>query len=165
LKNKEQQIISLVEQAQNIGKELGYENILQPGFVKELIVATILDHQVHKTKHEPDAYDKGDSNIKYEYLSCFEKGSFQFDRMFKSPPDKRAKSLERISRNSKVYCAVFEKQSPLNVLEIYELEPEVVVKEAERQLDLSSNDISHVGLNIKWAINNGKRVYPNEQSV
>ena len=152
-------IVSLIVEAQDIAKRSGYNNILQPGFIKEMIVANILGHQVHKTKHEPDAYDMNDSSICYEYLSCFEKGSFQFDRMFKSPVEKRSKSLQRITRNSKIYCAVFEKESPLNVLEIYELEPEVVAKEAERQLDLSSNDISHVGFSIKWVTINGEKVY------
>ena len=152
-------IVSLIVEAQDIAKRSGYNNILQPGFIKEMIVANILGHQVHKTKHEPDAYDMNDSSICYEYLSCFEKGSFQFDRMFKSPVEKRSKSLQRITRNSKIYCAVFEKESPLNVLEIYELEPEVVAKEAERQLDLSSNDISHVGFGIKWVTINGEKVY------
>jgi hypothetical protein len=96
------QIISLIVEAQNIAKTNGYNNILQPGFIKEMIVADILGHQVHRTKHEPDAYDKVDPNIKYEYLSCFENGSFQFDRMFKSPVEKRNKSLQRITRNSKI---------------------------------------------------------------
>jgi hypothetical protein len=154
-----EKIVSLIVEAQDIAKRSGYNNILQPGFIKEMIVANILGHQVHKTKHEPDAYDKQDSSICYEYLSCFEKGSFQFDRMFKNPVEKRSKSLQRITRNSKIYCAVFEKESPLNVLEIYELEPEVVAKEAERQLDSSSNDISHVGFSIKWVTINGEKVY------
>ena len=153
------QIISLIVEAQNIAKTNGYNNILQPGFIKEMIVADILGHQVHRTKHEPDAYDKVDPNIKYEYLSCFENGSFQFDRMFKSPVEKRNKSLQRITRNSKIYCAIFKKESPLNVLEIYELETGVVLKETERQLDSSSNDISHVGFGIKWVTNNGNKVY------
>lgn len=152
-------IVSLIKEAQEIAKKEGYVNILQPGFVKEMIVADILGHQVHKTKHEPDATDIHNEDIKYEYLSCFENGSFQFDRMFKNPPDKRQKSLQRISRNHKIYCAIFAKDSPLDVLEIFEVEPEVMLKETERQLDLSSNDISHVGFNVKWAKTNGKKVY------
>jgi hypothetical protein len=152
-------IVALIKEAQEIAKQEGYNNILQPGFVKEMVVADILGHQVHKTKHEPDATDIKDISIKYEYLSCFENGSFQFDRMFKSPVEKRQKSLQRITRNSKIYCAVFAKESPLDVLEIFEIEPEVVLKETERQLNLSSNDISHVGFNVKWARTNGKKVY------
>ena len=154
-----QHIISLIKEAQSIASKNGYTNLLQPGFVKEMVVADILDHEVHKTKHEPDASDKNDPNIKYEYLSCFQNGSFQFDRMFKSPPEKREKSLHRISRNHKIYCAVFDKSSPLDVLEIYEVEPDVMVKETERQLDLSSNEISHVGFNVSWARINGKKVF------
>jgi hypothetical protein len=152
-------IVSLIREAQEIAKQEGYNNILQPGFVKEMVVADILGHQVHKTKHEPDATDLSDASIKYEYLSCFQNGSFQFDRMFKNPIEKRQKSLQRITRNHKIYCAVFAKESPLDVLEIFEIEPEVVLKETERQLNLSSNDISHVGFNVKWARTNGKKVY------
>jgi hypothetical protein len=152
-------IVSLIKEAQEIAKKEGYNNILQPGFVKEMIVADILGHQVHKTKHEPDATDVNDKNIKYEYLSCFQNGSFQFDRMFKGPTEKRQKSLQRITRNKKIYCAIFDKNSPLEVLEIFEIEPDVMLKETERQLDSSSNKISHVGFNIKWVKMNGEKVY------
>lgn len=85
----------------------------------------------------------------------------ELDRMFKSPADKRAKSLERITRNHKIYCAVFEKESPLNVIAIYEVEVSVMLQEAERQLDRSRNDISHIGFTIRWAQENGKQVYKN----
>jgi hypothetical protein len=81
--------------------------------------------------------------------------------MFKSPPDKRAKSLERITRNHKIYCAIFQEESPLTVLAIYEVEVRVMLREAERQLDRSRNDISHIGFTIKWAQENGKLVYKN----
>ena len=54
----EEKIVSLITEAQELAKTLGYNNILQPGFIKEMIVANILGHQVHKTKHEPDAWDK-----------------------------------------------------------------------------------------------------------
>ena len=113
-------IVELVTEAQEIAAKHGFKNLLQPGLVKELIVADILGHDVHKTKHEPDAYDPQNPDLKYEYLSCFEGGTFQLDRMFRSPADKRAKSLERITRNHKIYCAVFEEESPLTILVIYE---------------------------------------------
>jgi len=71
--------------------------------------------------------------------------------MFKSPADKRAKSLERITRNAAIYCAVFDEENPLGVLAIYEVPVEVMLREAERQLDASRNEISHVGFTIKWA--------------
>ena len=153
------QIISYVRKAQEIAAQHGFKNLLQPGLVKELVVVDILGHEVHRTKHEPDAYDPANPKRKFEYLSCFDGGTFQLDRMFKSPADKRAKSLERITRNSAIYCAVFDKESPLNVITIYEVPVDVLLREAERQLNASRNDISHVGVTIKWAQQNGKVVY------
>ena len=97
LMNYISRIVELVKEAQEIAARYGFRNLLQPGLIKELIIADILGHEVHKTKHEPDAYDPENPDLKYEYLSCFENGTFQLDRMFKSPPDKRAKSLERIT--------------------------------------------------------------------
>ena len=155
------QIVELIRKAQEIASQHGFHNLLQPGLVKELIIADILGHDVHKTKHEPDAYDPNNPGIKYEYLSCFEAGTFQLDRIFKSPEEKRAKSLERITRNHKIYCAVFERENPLNVIAIYEVEVQIVLKEAERQLDRSRNDISHIGFTIKWVQENGRQIYQN----
>jgi hypothetical protein len=149
------QIINYVRKAQEIAAQHGFKNLLQPGLVKELEVADILGHEVHRTKHEPDAFDPA----KFEYLSCFDGGTFQLDRMFKSPADKREKSLERITRNTAIYCAVFDEESPLDVIVIYEVPVDVMLREAERQLDASCNDISHVGFTIKWAQQCGKVVY------
>jgi hypothetical protein len=153
------QIINYIRQAQEIAAQHGFKNLLQPGLVKELVVADILGHEVHKTKHEPDAFDPAKPERKFEYLSCFEGGTFQLDRMFRSPQYKRAKSLERITRNTAIYCAVFDKESPLDVLAIYEVTVGAMLRETERQLDASSNEISHVGFTIKWAQQNGEVVY------
>jgi len=153
------QIIAYIRQAQEIASQHGFKNLLQPGLVKELVVADILGHEVHRTKHEPDAYDPSNPSRKFEYLSCFEGGTFQLDRMFKSPADKRAKSLERITRNAKIYCAIFDEENPLDVLAIYEVPVDVTLLEAGRQLDTSRNEISHIGFTIKWAQQNGKVVY------
>jgi len=79
--------------------------------------------------------------------------------MFSSPADKRAKSLERITRNTAIYCAVFDVESPLDVLAIYEVPVDAMMHEAGRQLDASRNEISHIGFTIKWAQQNGKLVY------
>ena len=117
---------------------------------------------IHRTKHEPDAFDPANPDRKFEYLSCFVGGTFQLDRMFKSPADKRAKSLERITRNAAIYCAVFDEESPLDALIIYEVPVNIVLDEAERQLDVSRNKISHVGFSIRWAEQNGKIVYRKE---
>jgi len=153
------QIIAYIRKAQEIAAQYGFKNLLQPGLVKELVVADILGHEVHRTKHEPDAYDPTNPSRKFEYLSCFAGGTFQLDRMFKSPPQKRAKSLERITRNAVIYCAVFDEESPLDVIVIYEIAVDVMVREAERQLDANRNEISHVGFTIKWAEQNGHVVY------
>lgn len=153
------QIINYIRKAQEIAAEHGFKNLLQPGLVKELVIADILGHEVHRTKHEPDAFDPSNPTRKFEYLSSFQGGTFQLDRMFKSPTDKRAKSLERITRNSAIYCAVFDEESPLDVIAIYEVPVEVMLREAERQLDRSRNEIAHVGFTIKWTQQHGKTVY------
>ena len=153
------QIINYVRKAQEIASRHGFKNLLQPGLVKELIVADILGHEVHSTKHEPDAHDPANPSRRFEYLTCFQGGTFQLDRMFKAPQDKRAKSLERITRNAAIYCAVFDRESPLDVIIIYEVPVDVMLREAERQLDTSRNEISHMGFTIKWAQENGCVAY------
>lgn len=153
------QIVEYIRKAQELASKHGIRNLLQPGMVKELIIADILGHEVHRTKHEPDAWDPHDPSKKFEYLTCFEKGTFQLDRMFKSPAKKRDKSLERITRNTLIYCAVFEEKSPLNVIKIYKVDVQVFLREVERQLDASRNKISHVGITVNWCDENGEVVY------
>ncbi|MBM3335609.1 hypothetical protein FJY63_13200 [Candidatus Sumerlaeota bacterium] len=87
------------------------------------------------------------------------RGTGQIDRMFKEPADKRAESLGRITRNRKVYFAVFYAANQTKCKVIYELEPMVVVEETNRQLDRSRNVISHVGFSEDWARENGHVVY------
>lgn len=153
------QIVEYIRKAQELASKHGIRNLLQPGMVKELIVADILGHEVHRTKHEPDAWDPKNPSKKFEYLTCFEHGTFQLERMFKSPPDKRAKSLERITRNAAIFCVVFEEETALEVIVIYKVDVATFLSEVERQLDASSNEISHVGITIKWCEENGKVVY------
>ena len=153
-------IILPFKEAQQIASQHGWNNIIQPGLVKEMIIADILGHQVHKTKHEPDAFEYGNPEIGYEYLTCNNnKGSFQIDRFFKSPPAKKASSMARITRNKAIYCVIFDAKNSLDVLEIIEIDIDSFVIEVERQLSESSNDISHIGVPIKWARNNGKVVF------
>ena len=83
--------------------------------------------------------------------------------MFKSPEDKKKKSLQRIIRNDCFYCVVFQQESPLDIKVIYKVPTEKILKEAERQLSASSNDISHIGFTIKWAKANGEEVYTNDK--
>ena len=158
------EIVALIRQAQLIASKHGFTNLLQPGLVKEMIIADILGHEVHRSKHEADAWDPQNPDVKFEYLTCFEGGTFQLDRMFKAPPEKRAKSLERITRNSAVFCAVFYRKRPLDVKKIYRVSIEKMLEEANRQLDASRNDISHIGYTIRWCEENGETVYQNNDS-
>lgn len=152
-------LIKLVQQAFSLARSLGIPNLLQPGLAKEIVIADILGHEVMPAKRQPDARDPENPDIMYEYLSCKEGGSGQFDRMFKSPINKRERSLNRIRRNSRIYLAVFYADNQLEVKTIYELDPMVVEQEAVRQLDRSANDISHVGLSISWTAQHGRVVY------
>ena len=153
------QIIKLVKEAQGLALKIGIPNILQPGLVKEMIIAKILEHNIIISKRDADASEKNDPTAKFEYLSCYEGGTGQLDRMFRDPPEKRAESLQRITRNKMIYLAIFYKKNPLEVKVIYEIEPTVLLKETEKQLDRSSNAISHVGFSASWAEKNGKIVY------
>jgi hypothetical protein len=154
-----QKIVDLVIRAAELARSVGIHNILQPGLVKEMIIADILGHELITTKRDADARDADDPTILYEYLSCKEGGSGQLDRMFKEPADKRQESLNRIWRNSKIYFAVFYEANQTKAKVIYEIEPSVMVQETERQLNRSRNDISHVGFSEAWAKVNGKIVY------
>ncbi len=156
------QIISLIVKAQDLALKIGIPNILQPGLVKEMIVADLLGHEIIQSKRDADAFDPNDPSRKFEYLTCYEGGSGQLDRMFKSPPEKREESLRRITRNTQVYLAIFYPNS-LSVKTIYAISPAVLLQETERQLDRSQNDISHVGFTENWASEFGKLVYSDKK--
>jgi len=158
-------IISLILRAAKIARSVGIQNILQPGLVKEMIIADILGHELITEKRGADARDPEDQSILYEYLSCLEGGAGQLDRMFKEPEEKRAQSLERIWRNKMVYLAVFYRKNQLKVKVLYEIEPSIVVKETERQLDWSGNSVSHVGFSERWVRNNGKVIYEDQGNL
>jgi len=152
-------IIELVLRAAELARSIGIGNLLQPGLVKEMIIADILGHELIHSKRDADAHAPDNPNEKYEYLSCKEGGSGQLDRMFKSPAAKRAESLGRITRNTKVFFAVFYEANQTRCKIIYEIEPSVVLAETERQLNHSRNAISHVGFSEDWARTNGRIVY------
>lgn len=156
-------IIELVIKAQELALGIGIPNILQPGLVKEMIISKTLGHKLITSKRDADGCDKNDSSIKYEYLSCYEGGTGQLDRMFRSPSDKRAESLHRINRNRMIYLAIFYKKDPLKIKIIYEIQPSVLLEETECQLDRSSNEISHVGFSEEWARSHGKAVYQDKK--
>ena len=155
-------IIALVLKAAEMARSVGIANLLQPGLVKEMIIADILGHDLIHSKRDADAHASNRPTEKYEYLSCKEGGTGQLDRMFKAPEDKRAESLNRITRNHKIYFAVFYAVNQTKCKIIYEIEPQVVVEEVERQLDRSRNAISHVGFSENWASQQGRVVYRDE---
>lgn len=152
-------IIGLVLQAAELARTVGIPNLLQPGLVKEMIIAEHLGHELIIAKRDADACDPNDSTVLYEYLSCKEGGRGQFDRMFKEPPEKRTESLNRIRRNRQVFFAVIYANEQTKVKVIYALESEAVAQETERQLDASRNVISHVGFTEQWVRGNGVVVY------
>lgn len=154
-------IIALVREASDLARSIGIQNLLQPGLVKEMIIADILGHELIHSKRDADAHAPDNPAEKYEYLSCIEGGRGQLDRMFKEPPDRRRESLARITRNSKFYYAVFYADNQTMCKVIYELEPDVVLQEANRQLDASRNAISHIGFSVRWVQANGTIVYEN----
>ena len=156
-------IIDLVMKAAEMARTVGIRNLLQPGLVKEMMIANILGHELITAKRGADAQNPTNPSQVYEYLSCKEGGSGQLDRMFRSPDKKRQESLNRIRRNDKIYCAVFYKHNQMKVKVIYELDPKIVVQETERQLDRSGNEISHVGFSERWVCGNGKIVYEDKK--
>ena len=145
-----QQVIELLLKASALAGQVGITNILQPDLIKEMMLAEILGHQLITTKRDADAHAIDNENEKYEYLTCKEGGSFQFDRMYSEPESKRKKSLERITRNAKIYFAVFYANNQLKCKIIYELNPDDVLGEAETQLDNSGNQISHIAFSIRY---------------
>ena len=155
-------IIQLILKVAELVRLIGISNLLQPGLVKEMIIADTLGHELIQSKRDADAHAHNNPDEKYEYLSCKEGGSGQLDRMFKEPADKRAESLTRITRNSQIYLAVFYAADQTRCKVIYELDPEVMKEETERQLDRSRNSISHVGFSIAWARRNGRIVYEDQ---
>jgi hypothetical protein len=152
-------IIELVRKAAELARSIGINNLLQPGLVKEMIIADILGHNLIHAKRGADAHTPGKPHEMYEYLSCKEGGSGQLDRMFKTPPEKRKESLERITRNHRICFAVFYETEQTRCKVIYEIIPDILLAEAERQLDRSSNDISHIGFTETWAREHGTIVY------
>ena len=90
-----------MREAAELANSVGIPNLLQPGLVKELIIADLLGHQPITSKRDADACDPNDPTILYEYLSCKEGGSGQFDRMFKEPLVKREESLLRLKETGR----------------------------------------------------------------
>ena len=159
--------LELAEQLQKIGAKLGF-NVFQPGAMKELKMAHILGHDWILSKKNADACSRTNSKDEYEYLSGKVGGAGQIDRVFKDDTsdsvqhDKYCNSMERISRNKAFYLAYTnpDTSKPLDILRIYEVSPDEIKKETDRQLQNSSNKISHVSFPESFAKEHGKLIYP-----
>lgn len=164
-KSEVEKILELAEELQEKCSFLGF-NAFQPGAIKELKMAYILGHNWIVSKKSADACSREDVRELYEYLSGTEEGSGQIDRFFKDSDneeqhEKHLKSVERINRNKMFYLAYTNKDTskPLDILRIYEVETNKILAEAKRQLEISTNNISHIGFNENFAKQNGKLVH------
>lgn len=153
---KSSEIIDLLLEAQCYAeKSHGISNILQPGIIKELIMAEILGHQLIPQKDLPDAKDE--SGNFYEYLASIRrvdtkanKGcSFQMDRITKN-------NLSRITRNNAFYFGIF--KNHLEIEQIWIVETPLVLLEVERQLNKCKNNIAHANFLLKWLQANGELI-------
>ena len=152
------QIIELLKETQRIAeKKFGIKNILQPGVIKEMIMAEILNHELITEKDAADAKDKHGT---YEYLASIRRVgvksnlgcSFQMDRMTK-------RNFHRITRNNAFYFGVF--KSHLEIEEIWKVEISDILSEVQRQISNSKNEISHVNFLLKWLENTGTKIFKN----
>lgn len=153
----EESLIELLQHAQKIASEKhGVSNILQPGVIKELMMAEVLGHELVPQKDSADAEDRLGNT--FEYLASIKRidvktnrgCSFQMDRMTRQ-------NLHRVTRNSAFYFGIF--TDHLTLAEIWRVEIPVVLAEVERQLDRCKNDIAHVNFLLRWLETNGKRAY------
>jgi hypothetical protein len=151
------ELFNLLKEAQRIALEKhGVPNILQPGVIKELMMAEILGHDLIPQKDSADAKDKTGNT--YEYLASIRrvdvktnKGcSFQMDRITPS-------NLHRVTRNKAFYFGIF--KDHLEVEEIWNVEIPMVLAEVKRQLEKCKNDIAHVNFLLKWLEENGTKVF------
>ena len=166
--NEIKEAMDIAERLQDIGSKCGF-NAFQPGTMKEIKMADLLGHCIVRGKKNADACDCENLDL-YEYLSAKEGGAGQIDRVFKDGEDeeqhkKYLRSMERIERNKAFYIAYTNPDTsmPLDILRIYEMDPKVIREEADRQLQNSSNDISHVSFHEKFAKEKGTLVWEKEK--
>ena len=149
------EIIRHIREAQRLASAIGITNILQPGVVKELILADLLRHTIMPSKDKADAEDAEGNH--YEYLCSLERSNnFQIDRVTRQ-------NLHRITRNKCFYFAFF--SDAITVSSVYSVDTHTVLREVERQLAKSKNPISHTNLTGGWVRRNGVRVLPTWSGV
>lgn len=150
------ELVSHIRAAQILASAHGFNNILQPGLVKEMMIADLLGHQVHKTKHYADAYDPFDPSIQYEYLTRTNIGDYGFQM---STIHDNEKTIKRFTRNAAFFFATFDAKIPLHINDIYRGETDVVLEEALRQLRRSKNSRAHFIVRPQWVKVNAIQVY------
>tara|TARA_Y100000310_G_scaffold219139_1_gene220529 strand:+ start:35 stop:505 length:471 start_codon:yes stop_codon:yes gene_type:complete len=147
------EFFDLVTRLNKLKNEMGFtQDLLTPGFIKEVMTGYKLGHYVHRTKHGPDAYNDESETEKYEYLSCKEGGSFQLDRIDDT-------NLHRIERNDKFYFASFNNTDGITIEEIYVVDTSIVLSEAKVKISKMSASSKHIGFSLNWVKQNGKIVY------
>lgn len=142
--DKLESIIVFITDAQKLARHIRVDNLSQPGIIKEIITAYNLKHRLHPTKKEHDAEDFDNAEIRFEYLSCLEGKSFQFDRVDNENLIKRIKE-----RNTAIYCSIFDKKEPLSLLRVYEVEPNALYTILNKKYKNSSSTSRHVGVTEK----------------
>ena len=154
IKNEPNKLNLLLGTLNLLKKSEGFEqDLLTPGFIKEWITSEILGHECHKTKHGPDAYSL-DGKEQYEYLSCKEGGTFQFDRIHED-------NLHRIERNDSFFFALFDKEDGLKCINIWKCDTSKVLEEAKVKISRMSENSKHIGFNVKWVEENSELIYSN----
>jgi hypothetical protein len=149
------ELVFHLKKAQEIATKNGFTNILQPGLVKEILIADILGHEVHKTKHLADAYDEHDPSIQYEYLTAVDHPIRGFQLASLSE-----KNMKRITRNAAFFFAAFDLYVPLQINYIYRIETPIVEAEVRRQISVSKNNRMQFYVTPKWVKAQGIKIYP-----
>ena len=151
-----ERFFELVTEINELKNEMGFtQDLLTPGFIKEVMTGYKLGHYVHRTKHGPDAYNDESETEKYEYLSCKKGGTFQWDRIDDT-------NLHRIDRNDKIYFISFNKDG-ITIEEIYVIDTPIVLAEAKVKIKNMSPTSKHIGFSLTWVKNNGNLVYKNKE--
>lgn len=157
IKTNNQELIQAANQiveAVKIFQKYGQSNPLQPGFLKEFVMAQILNHEVVIDKHLADGVSGDDF---FEYLTCSSSAKtqqFAFDGMKNGDDESMNKSLSRISRNKEVIFAVFDGLIPI---EMYKVDSSVVYKFVKENLirrKTSKNNEHTVNIGLNWVKQN-----------
>lgn len=139
----------------------GIPNLLRgPGLVQQLVVSDALGHVPCLSWHQGrgDAYAANDPRLRFEYFTALDGRRFQTGLAGAGGRKSRDELRERLLAASRIYLAVFDSKEPLNLLRVYEMEPDVVWAEAARQIDKSANARANVSVSERWAAEHGRRI-------